>query len=188
MPLETPESLPARARRVNYIPVTSPLNWDEYFMLQAIAAGLRSKDPNTKVGCVLVDEDNHQISMGYNGMVAGIDESKIPWGNDTSGPFEHQKYSYVIHAESNALLHATTRDLKNARMYVGLFPCNECAKLIASKKIGEVIFLSDKHRGRDYHVVAKKIFNLSGVTYRRATLKKQVLDCFYRYAEELMAN
>ena len=174
------------AHRVNYIPTASPLNWDEYFMLQAITAGLRSKDPNTKVGCVLVDEDNHQISMGYNGMVAGIDESQIPWGSDTSVPLEHQKYGHVIHAESNALLHATTRDLRNARLFVVLFPCNECAKLIAGKKIKEVIYLSDKHRGREYHAVAKKIFDLSGVAYRRLSLKKRVLDCLCHHAEELM--
>lgn len=179
--LEAPAS-----HRANYIPTTSPLNWDEYFMLQALVAGLRSKDPSTKVGCVLVDEDNHQISMGYNGMVAGIDESQLPWGNGTSVPLEHQKYGYVIHAESNALLHATTRDLMNTRLFVSLFPCNECAKLIAGKKIKEVIYLSDKHRGREYHAVAKKIFDLSGVTYRKLSLKKRVLDCLRHYAEELI--
>ncbi len=167
----------------NYIKVSSPLNWDEYFMLQAVAAGLRSKDPSTKVGCVIVDEDNRQISMGYNGFVAGIDESRLPWGNDTDVPLEHQKYGYVIHAESNALLHAT-KDLKHSKIYVCLFPCNECAKLIAGKKIKEVIYLSDKHKNREYHKIAKKIFDLSGVKHRQLKLGKNVFTCFFEHAKD----
>ncbi|NBY19029.1 hypothetical protein EBQ74_01980 [bacterium] len=85
--------------RVNYVPVNSKLNWDEYFMLQAMLASYKSKDPNTKVGCVIVDEHHHQISMGYNGTIAGIDETLIPWGNNREVPLEHQKYGYVFMAK-----------------------------------------------------------------------------------------
>ena len=175
------------SEKINYVPASSPLSWDEYFMLQALVAGFRSKDPNTKVGCVVVDEDNRQISMGYNGFVAGIDESQLPWGNDTTVPLEHQKYGHVIHAESNALLYAP-RDLKNARIYVGLFPCNECAKLIASKKIKEVVYLSNKHRKRQYHAVAEKIFDLSGIACRKFVLKESALDSFSHYARDFIRS
>ena len=161
------------------------MGWDEYFMLQAVTAGLRSKDPSTKVGCVIVDPDNHQIGMGYNGFVAGIDESKLPWGNDTTAPLEHQKYGYVIHAESNAILHAT-RDLKGARVYVSLFPCNECAKLIAAKRVREVVYLSDKHNGREYHQVAKKIFDLAQIPYRKVSLREEVFRYLQDYAKGLV--
>ena len=51
-------------------------------MLQAMMASFKSKDPSSKVGCVFVDENNHQVSMGYNGMIAGINENEIPWGRD----------------------------------------------------------------------------------------------------------
>ena len=44
--------------------------------------------------------------MGYNGMVAGIDETQIPWGRDTSVGLEFQKYGYVVHSEANAIMHA----------------------------------------------------------------------------------
>ena len=169
----------------NYIKASSPLNWDKYFMLQAVAAGLRSKDPSTKVGCVIVDEDNRQISMGYNGFVAGIDESQLPWGKNTDVPLEHQKYGYVIHAESNALLYAT-KDLRNSKLYVGLFPCNECAKLIASKKIKEVIYLSDKHKERESYKMAKKIFDLSRIKYRKLKLEKDVFDYFSQYTQKIL--
>ena len=73
----------------NYFEVKSQLSWDEYFMLQAMMASFKSKDPATKVGCVFVDQNNHQITMGYNGFVAGIDESQLPWGKDKSQPQNH---------------------------------------------------------------------------------------------------
>ena len=77
-------------------------------MLQAMMASFKSKDPNTKVGCVFVDGNNHQLTMGYNGQLAGIDETKIPWGNDKTVPLDQQKYAYVVHSEANAILHAKT--------------------------------------------------------------------------------
>jgi dCMP deaminase len=95
-------------QKVNFMPVASHLNWDEYFMLQAMMASFKSKDPNTKVGCVFVDGNNHQLTMGYNGQLAGIDETKIPWGNDKTVPLDQQKYAYVVHSEANAILHAKT--------------------------------------------------------------------------------
>ncbi len=126
-------------QKINYIKVQSNLNWDEYFMLQAMMASFKSKDPNTKVGCVFVDENNHQITMGYNGQVAGIKEEILPWGNNTQVDLEHQKYGYVVHSEANAILHAP-RSLKNSKAYVTLFPCHECAKLIATVGTKEIIY------------------------------------------------
>lgn len=155
--------------RVNFIEAKSNINWDEYFMFQAIIASFKSKDPSTKVGSVFVDENNHQITMGYNGFVAGIDESKLPWGKDKSVPLEHQKYGYVVHSETNAILHAT-KSLEGSRAYVTLFPCHECAKLIASKKVKEVIYLSDKHCETESNTIAKKIFDLAGIKYRQLTI------------------
>lgn len=151
---------------VNYIPVESVLNWDEYFMLQAMMASFKSKDPVTKVGCVFVDEKNHQITMGYNGFVSGIDESQLPWGKSKDVSLEHQKYGYVVHSEANAIIHSP-RTLNNSKLYVTLFPCNECAKLIASVKCSEVIFLSDKHQETESNRIAKKIFDLAGIKYRQ---------------------
>jgi dCMP deaminase len=153
----------------------SALSWDEYFMLQAMIAALKSKDPSTKVGSVFVDKNNHQIAMGYNGFVAGIDESKLPWSKDKNDPLEFQKYGYVVHSEANAILNAK-RSIEGARVYVTLFPCNECAKLIASSKVKEVIYLSDKDRDSETNRIAKKIFDLSGVTYRQLSIGLSVLD------------
>lgn len=159
----------------NYFNVESALSWDEYFMLQAMMASFKSKDPATKVGCVFVDQNNHQLTMGYNGFIAGIDENKLPWGKDKSQPLEHQKYGYVVHSEANAILHSH-RPLNGARCYVTLFPCNECAKLLASVKIKEIVYLSDKHKDSESNRIAKKIFDLSGIQYRKLSLDHSLLD------------
>jgi len=171
----------------NFINAQSALNWDEYFMLQAMMAAFKSKDPATKVGSVFVDKHNHQITMGYNGFVAGIDESKVPWGKDKSAPLEFQKYGYVVHSEANAILHAS-RSLEGSRAYVTLFPCNECAKLIASSKVKEVIYLSDKHQDTEQARIAKKIFDLSGVSYRQLSFRAEILGKLTEHLQTLIAD
>jgi dCMP deaminase len=172
------------SEEVNYINVKSEISWDEYFMLQAMMASFRSKDPSSKVGCVIVDENNHQVTMGYNGMVAGVDESKIPWGRETTVGLEFQKYGYVVHSEANAIMHAN-RSLEGTRVYVTLFPCNECAKLIASKKIKEVIFLNDKYRDTENNRIARKIFDLAGINYRKLVPEKEVLNSLGDHLQKL---
>ncbi len=157
----------------NYI--TSPISWDQYFMLQAILAGFKSKDPSTKVGSIIVDNDNRQVSMGYNGFIAGIDEGRLTWNKDKNDPFEDQKYGYVVHSEANAIL-VSSRSLKGCRMYVTLFPCNECAKLIASKKLSEVIFLTYKESHKESNNVAKKIFDLCNIKYRQLTITEEIIE------------
>lgn len=174
-------------QRVNFIDVKSSLNWDEYFMLQAMIASFKSKDPATKVGCVIVDQNNHQVSMGYNGMLAGIDESKLPWGKNTDVPLEFQKYGYVVHSEANAILH-TSKSLENCKIYVTLFPCNECAKLIVSKKVKEVIYLSDKHRESEGPRMAKKLFELSNVKYKNLVPSQQLFEKLNLHFNQLMEN
>lgn len=171
--------------RVNFIKVTSQLNWDEYFMLQAMIASFKSKDPNTKVGCVFVDRHNHQISMGYNGAVAGVDESKIPWGNNRQVPLEFQKYGYVIHSEANAISHAKA-SLEGSRGYVTLFPCNECAKLIATHRVDEIVYLSDKYHDTAAIRMSKHLFDLAGVRYRKLDITPDLLERLMGYLRSLV--
>lgn len=169
---------------INFVPVKAQINWDEYFMLQAMMASFRSKDPNTKVGCVFVDDNNHQLSMGYNGLIAGINESKLPWGNDKSVPLDQQKYAYVVHSEANAILHAKA-SLENSRCYVTLFPCHECAKMLATVKVKEVIYLSDKYNGTVENSIAKRILDLSGVSYREFRVSQEIIDDLHLYLNSM---
>lgn len=172
---------------VNFIDVKNTINWDEYFMLQAIMASFKSKDPATKVGCVFVDQNNHQITFGYNGFVAGIDESKLPWGKDKTVGLEFQKYGYVVHAEANAILHAT-RNLSGAKCYVTLFPCHECAKLLASSKISEIIYLQDKHHGTESNRISHRIFELTGIKTRRIALKDQLIHDLNQHFKDAISK
>ena len=170
---------------VNYVGADSAINWDEYFMLQAMVASFKSKDPITKVGAVFVDQYNHQVTMGYNGFVAGLNETELPWGKDKSVPLEHQKYAYVVHAEANAILHSP-RPLLDTKVYVTLFPCYECAKLLASCKVSEVIYLSDKYRGEESNRIAKRIFHMAKIKVRHVSMPQHITSTLGEYFKKLL--
>ena len=156
---------------------TDYINWDEYFMGIAMLAARRSKDPNTQVGACIVSDDNIIISTGYNGMPKGCSDDVFPW--DRKGENEAAtKYPYVVHAELNAILNASGRDLRGSRIYVALFPCNECAKAIIQCGIKEVIYLSDKYHDTMLNLVSKRMLDAAGVKYTRmrTDLKELVLD------------
>ena len=139
------------------------ITWDEYFMGIAMLAAKRSKDPNTQVGACIVSPDNIIISTGYNGMPTGCSDDVFPWAREG----EETKYPYVVHAELNAILNANGRDLRGSRLYVALFPCNECAKAIIQSGIREVIYLSDKYADTDNVRASKRMLHSAGVTYRQ---------------------
>ena len=139
------------------------ISWDEYFMGIAMLAAKRSKDPNTQVGACIVSRDNIIISTGYNGMPKGCSDDIFPW--DREG--EQTKYPYVVHAELNAILNANGRDLRGSRIYVALFPCNECAKAIIQSGVEEVIYLSDKYADTMLNLASKRMLDAAGVRYSR---------------------
>lgn len=159
------------------------LSWDEYFMAIAIITSLRSKDPSSKVGAVIVNQKNRIAGTGYNGFVAGIDESVFSW--DRTGEWLQTKYPYVVHAEANAILNSTTHNLENCRIYSTLFPCNECAKKIAQKEIKEVIYLSDKHRDQDFYMASLKIFETAHIHTRKLSMPSlfEILEKFKEFIE-----
>ena len=139
------------------------ISWDEYFMGIAMLAARRSKDPNTQVGACIVSQDNIIISTGYNGMPKGCSDDTFPWNRDG----QDNKYAYVVHAELNAILNANGRDLRGSRIYVALFPCNECAKAIIQCGIKEVRYLSDKYKDTLGNLASKKMLDAAGVNYTR---------------------
>ena len=156
---------------------TDYINWDEYFMGIAMLAAKRSKDPNTQVGACIVSPDNIIISTGYNGMPKGCSDDVFPW--ERSGEDETQtKYPYVVHAELNAILNANGRDLRGSRIFVALFPCNECAKAIIQSGVKEVLYLSDKYADTMMNLASKRMLDAAGVKYTqlRTELKSITLD------------
>ena len=140
------------------------ISWDEYFMAVALLSGLRSKDPNTQVGACVANEQNKIVGVGYNGFPWGCSDDQLPWNRE--GNYLDTKYPYVCHAELNAVLNSIT-DLRGARIYVALFPCNECTKVIIQSGISEIIYLSDKYKDSDQTRASKIMLHQAGIPFRR---------------------
>lgn len=143
------------------------ISWDEYFMGIAVLSSMRSKDPNTQVGACIVNQNNKIMSVGYNGLPIGCSDDAFPW--ERTGETLKTKYPYVCHAELNAILNNAGGDLTGCKIYVALFPCNECAKAIIQCGIKEVIYLSDKYADSDSTLASKRMFDAAGVSYKQLT-------------------
>ena len=139
------------------------ISWDEYFTGVAHLSGMRSKDPNTQVGACIVSKDNKILSMGYNGFPNGCSDEDFPW--DREGEELSTKYPFVTHGEMNAILNYRGGSLDGTKLYVSLFPCNECAKAIIQAGIKVVVYDSDKYEGTVANRAAKRMFDAAGVTY-----------------------
>lgn len=154
-------------KRNNYI------SWDTYFMGVAKLSSMRSKDPNTQVGACIVSNQKRIIGIGYNGFPYGCDDDEYPW--DNKGDSLDTKYPYVVHAEPNAILNSTV-NLENATIYVTLFPCNECAKLIIQSGIKEVVYAEDKYAEQDMTKASKRMLNSAGVKLRQINQVKVSIE------------
>lgn len=139
------------------------ITWDEYFMGVAKLAGMRSKDPGTQVGSCIVSEDNKILSMGYNGLPIGCSDDEFPW--DREGNELETKYLYVTHSELNAILNYRGGSLEGAKLYVSLFPCNECAKAIIQAGIKTVVYDCDKYADSAVTIASKRMLDAAGVRY-----------------------
>lgn len=122
---------------------------DESSMLTAMIWALKSKDPSTQVGSCFVNEEGRVISTGYNGTPKNWKDDDFPWRNDVDNIGERNtKYPYVIHAEMNGILNykGSIMDFRNSTLYVTLFPCSNCAKLIVQAGIKKVVYLVDDRK------------------------------------------
>ena len=154
------------------------ISWDEYFMGIALLSSYRSKDPNTQVGACIVDGNNKIMSVGYNGFPLGCSDDEFPW--DRSGDEFDTKYPYVVHAELNAILNSGGRSLQGCKIYVALFPCNECAKAIIQSGIKEVIYISDKYKDSVNNRVSRRMFDAAGVKYKKIAMSRDELKISFK--------
>lgn len=141
------------------------ISWDEYFMSVAKLAGMRSKDPNSQVGACIVSEDNKILSMGYNGFPKGCSDDEFPWSR--AGEALDTKYLYVVHSELNAILNYRGGSLEGAKLYVSLFPCNECAKAIIQAGIKTIVYDEDKYHDTPSTIASRRMLDAAGVRYYR---------------------
>lgn len=109
--------------------------WDKKFIKLSKHVSVWSKDKNKKVGAVIVDSDNIVLSMGYNGIPRGCDDT------DESRYERPTKYLFTEHAERNAIYHAARHgvSLKECKMYVTLFPCADCARAMIQSGITKLV-------------------------------------------------
>lgn len=153
------------------------LEWPEYFMGVAFLSAQRSKDPSTQVGACIVNQEKKIVGIGYNGMPNNCDDDKLPWGKQSENWLD-RKYAYVCHAEMNAIMNKNSADVKDCIMYVALFPCNECAKLIIQSGIKEIVFFSDKNSTKPEFTASQKLLSMAGVKFRkfRPSRRKIIID------------
>ena len=126
--------------------------WDLRFLEMARNAASWSKDPSTKVGAIIVDDDKRVISVGYNGFPKGVrDDERL---DD-----RQEKYKIIVHAERNALLFANT-DVKNCHIYTYPFlPCSVCAGMIIQAGIKRVVSVKNNNlRWQQDFKVSRKMF------------------------------
>ena len=155
------------AKREDYI------SWDEYFMGVALLSAMRSKDPSTQVGACIVNADNRIVSVGYNGFPRGCSDEDFPWERSADNQND-TKYPFVCHAELNAILNSNGIGVKGARIYVALFPCNECAKAIIQAGITEVIYISDKYAETDANKASRRMLESAGVKLTSFSSNKKI--------------
>ena len=146
------------------------ISWDEFFMRVAAAASLRSKDPNTQVGACIADTNHRILSVGYNGTPMGLGDDEFPWETHEDPLLD--KHNYVIHAEANAILNyrGSLKDMSGATVYVTLFPCHECAKMLVQAGIGEVVYMGDKYHDTEDARISRTILERCGVAYRQVVV------------------
>lgn len=142
---------------------TDYISRDDYFMWVALLSAHRSKDPMTQVWACIVNQDKHIVGVWYNGFPRGCSDEEFPWDKDLDNLLNN-KHSYVVHAEANAILNANG-STKEATMYVALFPCNECAKLIIQSWIRNIIYLADSRATRADTLASKRMLDASWVIY-----------------------
>lgn len=153
---------------------TDYISWDDYFMGIAMLSAKRSKDPSTQVGACIVNEDNKIVGIGYNGFPRGCSDEDLPWAREGKTSLD-TKYPFVVHAEQNAILNSTTA-LKGCKLYVALFPCNECCKLIIQSGIKEILYLDDKYSETESVKASKKMMDLAGVKYKQYIPEKNEIN------------
>ena len=153
------------------------LDWEEYFMAICFLSAKRSKDPVTQVGACIVNNEKRIVGTGYNGMPNGCPDDSLPWGKPEDNNLKN-KHMYVCHAEMNAILNKNSESVQGCTIYVALFPCNECTKLIIQSGIRNVIYFSDKYKDKDSTIASKRLLDMAGVPYTQFVprMKKIVID------------
>lgn len=158
----------------------------------ALMALMRSKDPNTRNGACIIDpQTDRVVSVGYNGFPYGCSDDEYPWTNVEG---TDNKYSYVVHAERNAIYNAN-RSVEGCHLYLfsenGYSPCSNCAQTIIQHKISKIIlaFLADGKSSTKYTTdslkASARMFRSAGITVFSYD-RQYCLTMINRYINQLL--
>ena len=149
------------------------ISWDEFFMSVAIAAQRRSKDPTRRWARASPTPTTASFG-GLQRYALGAQRRLFPWG--TSDDPLQDKHNYVVHAEANAVLNyrGSLKDLEGSTVYVTLFPCHDCAKILAQVGVGEVVYLDNKYADTDDGRISRRILDSCGISYRQVIVDVQI--------------
>ncbi|AOG60652.1 deoxycytidylate deaminase [Spiroplasma helicoides] len=136
------------------------IDWDTYFLAMIEINAMRSKDPNTQVGAVIVNDLNQIVSTGYNGLPRGLSDDDFSWSRE--GEWQNTKYPYVVHAELNAIL-SSSSNLRGTILYTSQFPCYDCSKNIVQAGIVKIIYSDNKYQGTIENEVSLKILKSANI-------------------------
>ena len=137
---------------------------EELYMLHAMTAASNSKDPSTQVGACYVGQDGRILSIGCNQVPRNWDEDFFPWGTKKEYGMQNNKYTYVVHAEMGGSLNygGSLKDFEGSTLYVTLFPCSNCAKVIATLGVKKVVYLNARTDNEDY-ICSRTLLNYCGI-------------------------
>ena len=142
-------------------------NWDRKFIQMASMVATWSKDPSTKVGCIITDDDHNQLSEGFNGFPRGILDDQRLNERDI-------KLKLIVHAEANAISSAARNGhaLKGGTAYVTLPPCSQCAALLIQSGVYRVVFVKGPtpNRWDNEWALAQGMFSEAGISYEEVIL------------------
>ena len=165
------------------------LSWTDYFMSIALLTAKRSKDPNTQVGACIVDDQRRIVGLGYNGMPRGLSDDTMPWAKTNENPL-FNKYKYVVHAEVNAILNSKasySSHVNGGTIYVSLFPCENCMKMIIQSGIKKIVYMKDTYHDTDgcrASRVMMRCANIEAEQYRPTSAQTNVIF----YSDEEKSN
>lgn len=143
------------------------IDWHKRFLDLAAHIATWSKDPSTKVGAVIVNNNRQLLGHGYNGFPRGVDDSAERYADRTT------KYARVVHAELNAILNTgVPMGVEGCTIYCTHYPCQECAKAIIQVGITQVYVppgsrLQD--RWSESHEAADSMFKEAAVAVRNVS-------------------
>ena len=158
-------------------------SWNNYFMSLSYFVSMKSKDPSTRVGAVIVGPYKEIRSTGYNGMPRGYEDKAERYMNK-----EH-KHMVINHAEENAILNCSLMGVstEGCTLYVAWIPCSRCAKMIVQSGINKVVYDRNFPANNDLNSswncsieITKELFEECNVELIGIDTKIQSIEILYK--------